>query len=300
MADENKTVEIKADKGTESIGLNQYFENGQNFDKKHFKIMAYITLALILAVFVTGILGKRKIVGKNSKELSSPPLNREVPLTVPRILNNSDNVNVISRKNVDYSNQRKIKVLTLRALSEIPVGSETKAVLVSGGTDGIVKAKLTQSLIVDGEPLIPENSILFGKGKSGEERLYIEFNKVIFPSGESFQILAQSFDPTDKIQGLKGAIVGTRAKKMGMAMGLGFLGGMADGMRETSGSSLFTNQKPTVKDAALSGASKAALDQSEAYLEEMKKSPNIIEVKSGTEFIIIIDEPKKKENIYEK
>ena len=300
MVEDTKTVEIQADSGTESIGLNQYFENGQNFDKKHFKVMAYVTLALILSVFVTGLLGKRKIVGKNSKELASPPLSREVPLTVPRILNNSDSVNVISRKNFDYSNLRKIKVLTLRALSEIPVGSETKAILVSGATDGIVKAKLTQSLIVDGEPLIPENSILFGKGKSGEERLYVEFNKVIFPSGESFQILAQSFDPSDKIQGLKGAIVSTRAKKMGMAMGLGFLGGMADGMRETSGSSLFMNQKPTVKDAALSGASKAALDQSEAYLEEMKKSPNIIEVKSGTEFIIIIDEPKKKENLYEK
>ncbi len=300
MTADNKTVEIKADKGTQSIGLSQYFENGQSFDKKHFKIMACVTLALILAVFVTGLLGKRKIVGKNSKELSSPPLSREVPLTVPRILNNSDNVNVINRKSSDYSDKRKIKVLTLGALSEIPVGSETKAILVSGGTDGIVKAKLTQSLIVDGEPLIPENSILFGKGKSGEERLYVEFNKVIFPSGESFQILAQSFDPSDKIQGLKGAIVGTRAKKMGMAMGLGFLGGLTDGMRETSGSSLFTNQKPTVKDAALSGASKAALDQSEAYLEEMKKSPNIIEVKSGTEFIIIIDEPKRKENKYEK
>ena len=300
MADVTKTVEIKEDSGTESIGLNQYFENGQNFDKKHFKITAYVTLALILSVFVTGILGKRKIVGKNSKEIASPPLSREVPLTVPRILNNSDSVNVINRKNFDYSNLRKIKVLTLRALSEIPVGSETKAILVSGGTNGIVKARLTQSLIVDGEPLIPENSILFGKGKSGEERLYIEFNKVIFPSGESFQILAQSFDPSDKIQGLKGAIVGTRAKKMGVAMGMGFLGGMADGMRETSGSSLFTNQKPTVKDSALSGGSKAALDQSEAYLEEMKNSPNIIEVKSGTEFVIIIDEPKKKENIYEK
>lgn len=300
MAVDTTTVEIKADKGTKSIGLNQYFENGQNFDKKHFKIMAYVTLALILAVFVTGLLGKRKIVGKNSKELAAPPLSREVPLTAPKILNNSANVNVISRKNYDYSNLRKIKVLTLRGLSEIPVGSETKAILVSGATDGIVKAKLTQSLIVDGEPLIPENSILFGKGKSGEERLYVEFNKVIFPSGESFQILAQSFDTSDKIQGLKGAIVGTRAKKMGMAMGLGFLGGLTDGMRETSGSSLFTNQKPTVKDAALSGASKAALAQSEAYIEEMKKSPNIIEVKSGTEFIIIIDEPKRKENIYEK
>ncbi len=75
---------------------------------------------------------------------------------------------------------------------------------------------------------------------------------------------------------------------------------MADGLRETSGSSFFVTQKPSVKDAALGGASKAALDQSAAYLEEMKKSPNIIEVKSGSEFLIIIDEPKPKGNIYEK
>ena len=298
MSEEAKPVEVKSDTGTESIGVSGYFAGSKGSENRHFRVMAYVTLALILSVFVTGIFSKRKTVGKNSKEMASPSISRDVPITVPRILSQSDSVNVIPRKGPGYSDQRKIKVLTLRGLSEIPVGSETKAILISGGTDGIVKAKLTQSLIVDGEPLIPENSIIFGKGKSGEERLYVEFNKVIFPSGESFQILAQSFDPSDKIQGLKGAIVGTRAKKMGMAMGLGFLGGMADGLRDTSGS-LFMSQKPTVKDAALSGASKAALDQSEAYLEEMKKSPNIIEVKAGTEFVIIIDEPKKKE-IYEK
>ena len=79
-------------------------------------------------------------------------------------------------------------------------------------------------------------------------------------------------------------------------MGLGFLGGMADGMRENTSGSYFSNQKPTTRDAALSGASKAALDQSEAYLEEMKKSPNIIQVKSGTEFYFIVDDEKRKEN----
>ena len=83
---------------------------------------------------------------------------------------------------------------------------------------------------------------------------------------------------------------------MMMAMGLGFLGGMADGMRENTSGSYFSSRKPTTRDAALSGASKAALDQSEAYLEEMKKSPNIIQVKSGTEFYFIIDDEKRKEN----
>ena len=53
-------------------------------------------------------------------------------------------------------------------------------------------------------------------------------------------------------------------------------------------------RRPTARDAALAGASKAALDQSQAYLEEMKKSPNIIEVKAGTEISVMTDEPKQK------
>lgn len=299
MADETKTVEVKTDTGTASIGVSSYFDNEGKFSQRHFKVTSFVTIALILSVFVTGLFNKRKILGKNSKEMPAPNFSREVPITPPQILNSVNSVNVIGRRG-NGASQGKIKVLTLRGLSEIPIGSEAMAILVSGGTDGIIKAKLTQPLVVDGEPIVPENSILFGKGKSGDERLYVEFSKVIFPTGESYSILAQAFDQSDKIQGLKGSFVGSRSKKMGMAMGLGLLGGMADGLRETSGSSFFTTQKPSVKDAALGGASKAALDQSAAYLDEMKKSPNIIEVKSGSEFIIIIDEPKKKDNIYEK
>lgn len=298
MTDETKTVEVKADTGTASIGVSSYFENEGNFGKRHFKVTSFITIALILSVFVTGLFNKRKILGKNSKEMPAPNFSREVPITAPQILNNVNSVNVIGRRG-NGSSQGKIKVLTLRGLSEIPIGSEAKAILVSGGTDGMIKARLTQPLIADGEPIVPENSILFGKGKSGDERLYVEFSKVIFPTGDSYSILAQAFDQSDKIQGLKGSVVGSRSKKMGMAMGLGLLGGMADGLRETSGSSFFIAQKPSMRDAALGGASRAALDQSATYLEEMKKSPNIIEVKSGSEFFIIIDEPKKKDNVYD-
>ncbi len=299
MTDETKTVEVKADIGTQSIGMSSYFESKGGSEVRHFKIMTYVTLALILSVFVTGLFNKRKITGQNSKELPAPSFSREVPITAPQILNNISPVNVVGRRNAG-SAQGKIKVLSLRGLSEIPIGSEVKAVLVSGGTDGMIKAKLTGPLLVDGEPIVPENSILFGRGKSGDERLYVEFSKIIFPTGESYSILAQAFDQSDKIQGLKGSVVGSRSKKMGMAMGLGLMGGMADGLRDTSGSGFFITQKPSLKDAALGGASKAALDQSAAYLEEMKKSPNIIEVKSGSEFLIIIDEPKNKDNTYDK
>jgi hypothetical protein len=193
----------------------------------------------------------------------------------------------------------KIKVLNLRSVSEVPVGSEVKAVLVSGATDGIVKARLMAPLLVDGDPILPEKSVLFGRGKSGEDRLFVEFSKVIFPTGEAYPIRAQAFDLSDNIQGLKGALVGKRTLKMAGAMAFGFLGGMADSLQDTSGSR-FMQQRPSVRDAALAGTSKAALDQSQAYIEEMKKSPNIIEVQTGTEFIIITDEPKRKENYDDK
>lgn len=141
MAEDNKNVGIKSDTGTKSIGVSTYFENDKNYDKKHFKIMAYITIALIVSVFLTGLFGKRKIVGQNSKELQPPSLSREVPLTAPRILNQVDQTNM-SQKKYAAADKKQIKILTLRGLTEIPVGAEVKAVLVSGGTDGIVKAKL--------------------------------------------------------------------------------------------------------------------------------------------------------------
>lgn len=293
---DEKTVEIKADVGTESIGKSSYVvKSSGKFDQEGFRASAYVSGALMIAVFIASFLGDKKLKSLSGKEMPSPNITDQVPISGPRVLNQSDVVNVVGRKSIERSALGKIRIVQLKNLSEIPVGSEVKARLESGATDGIVKAMLLAPLMVDGEPILPERSTLFGKGRSAEERLYVEFQKVIFPSGEAYAIRAQAFDSSDKILGLKGALVGTRAKKMGMAMGLGFLGGMADGLKESSGSNIFGMQKkPSIRDGALSGASKAALDQSEAYLEEMKKSPNIIEVKSGTEFLLIIDEPRGK------
>lgn len=296
--DEVKAVEIKSDSGTDSIGKSDYLIKASGvFNKNDFRASAYIAAAMMVALFMTSFLGTRKNMKSTAgKEFDSPGFTNQVPLSSPRILGRADAINIVGSRKIEKSALGKIKIVQLRSLSELPVGSEARAILVSGATDGIVKAKLTSALMVDGEPILPEQTTLFGKGRSSDERLFVEFQKVIFPSGESYSIRAQAFDMSDKILGLKGALVGTRTRKMGMAMGLGFLGGMADGLRETSGSSLFgVQQKPSVRDAALAGASKAALDQSESYLDDMKKSPTIIEVKAGTEFLIIIDEGRRKD-----
>jgi type IV secretory pathway VirB10-like protein len=186
----------------------------------------------------------------------------------------------------------RIQVFNLRSLTEIPVGSEARATLESGASNGIVKARLAAPMLVDNEPVIPEGATVFGHGRSTEERLFVEFTRAVFPSGESFPIRAQAFDPSDKILGLKGALVGNKTKKMAMGMLLGFMGGMADGLQDTSGSLFEVSRRRSVKDAALSGTAKAALDQSQMNLDQIKNAPEIIEVKQGTSFYLIVDEPK--------
>lgn len=254
-----------------------------------------LPLAVILSVLTFFFSGDREAIDQRGKEMDIPTISQDVPMIVAPIYDGKESVNQIKIPRVATGALGRIRVFNLRRTSEIPVGSEAKAVLESGATDGIVKAKLASALMVDGEPILPEGATLFGRGKSMEERLFVEFQKAVFPGGESFPIRGQAFDIGDKILGLKGSVVGRRTKKMGMAVGFGVLGGMTDALQETSGSSFFGHQKRSVRDAALAGASKAALDQSQVYLEEMKNSPNIIEVKKGTEFYLIIDEPKRKE-----
>ncbi len=254
-----------------------------------------LPLAIVLAIMTYFFSEQKDLTETRGKPTDAPNVSYDVPVLEAPIFNEKNMPNQISQPRVKSGVVGRIKVFNLRQLSEIPVGSEAKAILESGATNGIVKARLASAMIVDGEPVLPEGTSLFGRGKSSEERLFVEFHKAIFPSGESFSILGQAFDISDKILGLKGAFVGTRTKKMGMAIGFGFLGGMADGLQTSGTPSWGMPQKKSVRDAALAGASKASLDQSQAYIEEMKNAPNIIEVKKGTEFYLLIDEPKQEE-----
>jgi hypothetical protein len=295
---EKAQVELKADQGSESISRDKYIRASEGqFNSEGLRSSAVVGLGLIPIVFIAMMFtSKRSDRRPEGKMLTSPDARSDDVVVGTSIMTEKDLINMIPKQKSTKSELGRIRVVSLRSVAEVPTASEMKAILVSGATDGIVKARLTAPIVVDGEQIIPENSVLFGQGKSGEERLMIEFRKVIFPTGESFPIRAQGFDPSDLILGLKGAVVGQRTKKIAGAVAFGFLGGMADGMQTTSGSSMFQNQRPSTRDAALGGASKAALDQSQVYMDDLKKSPNIIEVKAGTALIVIVDEPKKKES----
>ncbi len=255
-----------------------------------------LPIAIVIGVFNFLFSGRRELGDSRGQEMNVPGIVQDLPIVDPPFLNGREPINRIAQPRMTTGVTGNIRVFNLSRASQIPVGSEAKAALESGASNGIVKARLLSALKVDGEIILPERTTLFGRGKSTAERLFVQFERAIFPSGESFRILGQAFDVEDKILGLKGAFVGTRSRKMGMAIGFGVLGGMADGLQtNTSGSNIWgAPEKRSMRDAALSGASKAALDQSQELIEATKLSPNIIEVKRGTEFYLIIDEPKQE------
>ena len=74
---------------------------------------------------------------------------------------------------------------------KVPPGTFAKAVLLSGASNGPVRAQLTEPVSLNGETLIDEGSILLGMGQSTEERLFIHFTKIVLKDGSSETIDAQ-------------------------------------------------------------------------------------------------------------
>lgn len=294
---DKKAVQISPDQSVESLGKSQYFAaRDGKYDSHAYRASLYIAISLVVLIFFAMYFTKdMDHAPKESAGWATPGIARQDGSINPKWLTERDLVNVIGPRRTEKSYMGKIRVVNLRGTAILPIGSEMSAVLASGATDGIVKARLTAKVVVDGETVLPERTILFGKGKSGDERLFIEFTKAILPNGDAFPIRAQAFDAADRILGLKGALVGTRTKKMAGAIGFGLIGGMAEGLQSDNGASYFMAKRPTTRDAALAGASRAALDQSKLYLDEMKNAPNIIEVKAGTQVVVITDEPKPEE-----
>ncbi len=173
---------------------------------------------------------------------------------------------------------------------EIPPGTLARAELVTGASNGAVKAILKDAVRVNGETLIEAGSTVLGRGSSTEDRLFVTFTKVLHKEGDVSQVAAEAADSSDKTMGLKGSKVASRAIKLAANVGLKFVAGATTALQETEGQSGVAVKKPTMKNAFLSGAAESALEQSNQIASEYKNSAPVIEVKAGTEFFLFFAE----------
>ncbi len=169
----------------------------------------------------------------------------------------------------------------------IPPGAQVKATLVMGASNGPVKVKTSERLIVDGDVLLDAGVTLIGRGQSGDDRLFIIFNKAVWPDGSTKPMTAQGYDLSDMIPGLKGAKVRSQALKFAAAASLNFLGGLSEGLQETQVTGGVAVRNNSLRNAALNGASKAALDQGKDLLQAARNDQSVIEVKANTSLWVV-------------
>lgn len=170
---------------------------------------------------------------------------------------------------------------------KIPPGSMIKATLVSGASNGPVRAEVTEGLSVAGELLIPTGTILLGQGQSGDERLNIHFRQMVFQDGAVETVDAQACDASDKIAGLRGSRVNGQVLKLAMGIGLNFAGGASDALQDSTGQFGAVVRPPSLRNAMLNGAGTAALAQSREIMSDVKNKPPVYEIPAGTEVLVL-------------
>ena len=171
----------------------------------------------------------------------------------------------------------------------IPAGTFVKAKFITGASNGPLKAILIEPLIIEGEEIVPAGTSLVGIGSSGEDRLTVQFTKMVFQNGKSQNIQGIACDLSDQTAGVKGKKVSKYALMLATSAGLNFLSGMAEGLQESQNENGVITKKADLKNAALHGASKAALDQSQETLNDIRNKKSVVQVESGQEFYILFE-----------
>lgn len=170
---------------------------------------------------------------------------------------------------------------------KIPPGSFLKATLLSGASNGPVRAQVTEGFTLNGETLVEQGTILLGNGQSVDDRLTIRFTQMVYRDGAFDTISAQACDADDKIPGLKGSKVGNQALRLASGIGLNFAGGMTTALQDTQGEGGVAITRPTLRNAMLNGAATATLDQSREIMSDMRNKPATFEVPADTEIYVL-------------
>jgi hypothetical protein len=182
-----------------------------------------------------------------------------------------------------------LQVIIRPNIGKIPPGTIVKAKFVTGASNGPVKAVLTEALVVNGEGIVDEGTVLIGQGSSTEDRLMIQFSKMVYKDGTSQRVQGQACDESDQTVGVKGEKISKYAVMLAAGVGLNFLGGVSEGLEESQTQNGVPIKKNDLKNAALHGASVAALDQSKEILSNLRQSKTVIQVERGKDFFVLFD-----------
>lgn len=173
---------------------------------------------------------------------------------------------------------------------KVPPGTEAAAVLLTGASNGLVKVKLKNDVTVAGENFLPAGAVLIGQGTTNDDRLFVHFTKAVTDDATVATIEAEIADGSDKTVGLKGSFWATHGGRLAAGAGLNFIAGASAALQDTQGQFGAVVTKPTMRNAILNGTAQAALQESNDIASKYKNSPPAVEIRAGTNVVIIFTE----------
>lgn len=147
---------------------------------------------------------------------------------------------------------------------------------------------------------IPKNSILLGTVNYSDqgEKVFIQFNRIIFPEGHEFQIDAQALSSSDYSPGLVGIHHGNADLRIAASMGLTMISAAANVLtsrRAISGVNQAGVQElasdPTIKNAMLQGASKVTQQEASRQAGSVNQKQDYITIQAGNDLIVSLLTP---------
>lgn len=292
MDDENKSVEIEQEPKIESRFGFQNKDKG--LPKQTVKVLmvgAALSLGVIMWMRVPDKI-ETSSSGVDVPETSEVGAQQAVSLETYSAQTEKEQMSEKNRRS-----SKRMVVVKLPGLqkidrtraNQIPPGSEVRAKLLTGASNGLVRAVLLESLRVQGENYLKAGETVVGQGQSTEDRLFVRFTQVVHKDGSVEAVQGQAVDAEDKTAGLPGSKFKRYAMRYGTAVGLYFVGGMTEGMQERTivGQQVVTN--PDAKNALLNGASWAAVEMANDQMSNMRNQPPPISIPAGQEILIVFE-----------
>ncbi|NOT78424.1 MAG: TrbI/VirB10 family protein [Bacteriovoracaceae bacterium] len=149
---------------------------------------------------------------------------------------------------------------------------------------------------------IPRDSILLGSASySGGDRVYLRFNRIIFPNGTEYRIDAQGLSSGDYTPGLIGNHHSETDLRVAGAIGLTLISAGADVMtqRTTLGGNPYgmavAQPDATFKNAGLQGVSQVTKQEAERVGSKMQDKEEYLTLMTGGDLIVSLLTPFKGE-----
>lgn len=286
MSDNEALVTVKRDDGDKlqwAKGLIYRQEGSKRVVRKKPIKITFIIMVIFSSVSILFV--DSNVIEEKKAEIKNPEIvndNNIIKLAIFK-----ERKEVKARRYIRPRKVMRLSLISRDGAGGIPIGAMARAKLITGGSNGLVKAKLIEPLMANGEEYLAEGVILIGQGASNEERLVLQFSKIVFSDGKAQDVSATGYDLKDKIVGLKGKQLGRAALKIAAGTGLRFLGGVAEGLQDKEMGQGVAVKKSSMKNALLNGAALATIEQSNQMMQDLREKQSIIEVAQGTQFWVV-------------